>query len=163
MPRPSATPSARPGMGAVPHPGGVTFRVWAPNATAVAVHGTFDDWAADGEPLAAEEGGTWSADVPGAGDGDEYRFIVRNGDQTLSWIDPRARRLTSSVGNAIVYDATTFDWGANHFDTPHWDDLVIYELHVGTFSEGMQGQPGTLDGVRRRLPYLRCWAWAPSS
>src|SRR5690606_38938496 len=32
---------------------------------------------------------------------------------------------------------------------------VIYELHVGTFSEGMHGQPGTLDGVRRRLPYLR--------
>jgi 1,4-alpha-glucan branching enzyme len=142
-------------MGAIPHADGVTFRVWAPHASSVAVHGTFDDWAPDGEPLAAEEGGTWSADIPGAKAGDEYRFLVRNGDRTMSRIDPRARRLTNSVGNAIVYDAAAFDWGDHAFKTPHWDDLVIYELHVGTFSEGMHGQPGTLDGVRRRLPYLR--------
>jgi 1,4-alpha-glucan branching enzyme len=142
-------------MGAVPYDGGVTFRVWAPHADAVSVHGTFDDWLAQGEPLAPEEGGTWSVDVPGAKAGDEYRFLVRNGDQVLSRIDPRARRLTNSVGNAIVYDPRAFDWGDHHFDTPHWDDLVIYELHVGTFSEGMHGRPGTLEGVRRRLPYLR--------
>jgi 1,4-alpha-glucan branching enzyme len=155
MSRTSLRPSARPGMGAIPYDGGVLFRVWAPNASAVAVHGTFDGWAPDGEPLAAEEGGTWSADIPGAGVGDEYRFIIRNGDQILSRIDPRARRLTNSVGNAIVYDPDGFDWADHHFDTPHWDDLVIYELHVGTFSPGMHGRPGTLDGVRRRLPYLR--------
>ncbi len=41
------------------------------------------------------------------------------------------------------------------FQQPHWNDLVIYELHVGTFSQGMHGQPGTLEGVRRRLHYLR--------
>ncbi len=66
-------------MGAVPYEGGVTFRVWAPNATAVAVHGTFDDWSVDGQPLAAEDGGTWSADVAGAEVDDEYRFVIRNG------------------------------------------------------------------------------------
>ncbi|MBX3029880.1 MAG: alpha amylase C-terminal domain-containing protein [Chloroflexi bacterium] len=142
-------------MGAIPVEGGVTFRVWAPHATAVAVHGTFDEWAADGIPMAAEEGGTWSADVPGAAPGDEYRFLIDTGTERLSRIDPRARRLTTSVGNAIVYDAAAFDWGDQHFDPPHWDDLVIYELHVGTFSPGMHGRPGTLDGVRRRLPYLR--------
>jgi 1,4-alpha-glucan branching enzyme len=142
-------------MGATPYPGGVTFRVWAPNASAVSVYGTFDDWDAAGEPLALEEGGTWSADIAAARAGDEYRFLVRSGDQLLSRIDPRARRMTNSVGNGIVYDPTAFDWGDHHFDTPHWDDLVIYELHVGTFSEGMHGEPGTLDGVRRRLPYLR--------
>ncbi|MET0771666.1 MAG: alpha-amylase family glycosyl hydrolase [Candidatus Limnocylindrales bacterium] len=148
-------PSTRPGMGAIPFAGGVTFRVWAPHATGVSVHGTFDDWAPDGEPMASEEGGTWSADVAGAKSGDEYKFLVRNGDRVLSRIDPRARSLTNSVGNGIVYDPAAFDWGDHDFDTPHWDDLVIYELHVGTFSEGMHGRPGDLDGVRRRLPYLR--------
>ncbi len=142
-------------MGAIPYPGGVTFRVWAPNASAVSVHGTFDDWSAAGEPLAPEEGGTWSVDVSGAKAGDEYRFLVRSGERLLSRIDPRARRLTNSVGNAIVYDPAAFDWGDHHFHTPHWDDLVIYELHVGTFSEGMHGRPGTLEGVRQRLAYLR--------
>ena len=87
-------------MGAIPYAGGVTFRVWAPNATALSVHGSFDDWDQVGEPLAAEEGGTWSADISGVKAGDEYRFIVRNGDEVLSRIDPRARRLTNSVGNA---------------------------------------------------------------
>ena len=142
-------------MGAWPYEGGVTFRVWAPNATAVSVTGTFDEWDPTRHPLAPEEGGTWSADVPGAKDGDEYRFLVRNGDREMWRIDPRARRLTNSVGNGIVYDPQGFDWGDQEFQQPHWNDLVIYELHVGTFSQGMHGRPGTLDGVRTRLPYLR--------
>src|SRR4051794_12774413 len=83
--------SRRPGMGAWPYDGGVTFRVWAPNATAVAVTGTFDDWDATRHPLVAEEGGTWSVDVAGARDGDEYRFLVSNGDREMWRIDPRAR------------------------------------------------------------------------
>ncbi len=154
-PSSSPSPSRLPGIGAWPYAGGVTFRVWAPNATSVSVTGTFDDWDATRHPLAAEDRGTWSVDVPGAADGDEYRFLVRNGDREMWRIDPRARRLTNSVGNAIVYDPGRFDWAGQEFGQPHWNDLVIYELHVGTFSEGMHGRPGTLEGVRRRLPYLR--------
>jgi 1,4-alpha-glucan branching enzyme len=142
-------------MGAVLFPGGTTFRVWAPNADAVAVHGTFDDWASDGTPMAREEGGHWSVDVPGAVAGHEYRFLVRHGDQVLSRLDPRARQLTSSVGNAVVVDPDAFDWGDQDFHPPAWNDLVILELHVGTFTEGIHGRPGTLDGVRRRLGHLR--------
>jgi 1,4-alpha-glucan branching enzyme len=153
MPEPRA--SVRPGMGAVPFEGGVMFRVWAPHAEAVSVTGTFCGWDAAGHPLAAEDGGTWSADVTGAKPGDEYRFSVRSGGEELSRIDPRARQLTDSVGNAVVHDPAAFDWGTGEFVSPAWNDLVIYELHVGTFSEGMHGQPGTLDGVRRRLEYLR--------
>jgi 1,4-alpha-glucan branching enzyme len=154
-PPPATIPSLRSGIGAWPYDGGVTFRVWAPNATTVGVAGTFDDWDATKHPLAPEAGGTWSADVSGARNGDEYRFLIRNGDREMWRIDPRARRLTTSVGNAIVYDPAAFDWGDQTFHQPHWNDLVIYELHVGTFSQGMHGRPGTLQGVRKRLPYLR--------
>jgi 1,4-alpha-glucan branching enzyme len=138
----------------MPYDGGVTFRVWAPNADTVAVTGTFDDWDTIGHPLAREDGGYWSGDVADASPGDEYRFFLRRGRQQLWRIDPRARRLTSSVGNGIVYDPTAFDWGDQAFHTPAWNDLVVYELHVGTFTSGMHGHPGTLDGVRRRLGYL---------
>lgn len=148
-------PSLRPGMGAIPFDGGVTFRVWAPNAESVAVTGTFDDWMAGGTPLAPDGPGHWSADVPGATSGDEYRFLICREGVERSRLDPRARRLTNSVGNAIVTDPGSFDWGDATFDPPPWNDLVIYELHVGTFSEGVHGRPGTLDGVRRRLGYLR--------
>ncbi len=91
--------STRAGMGAIPFDGGVTFRVWAPHAEAVSVVGPFNDWDPARDPLAAEDGGTWSLDVAGAADGDEYRFSIRTPEGVLSRIDPRARRLTSSVGN----------------------------------------------------------------
>jgi 1,4-alpha-glucan branching enzyme len=147
--------STRAGMGAIPFAGGVTFRVWAPHADAVSVVGSFNDWDPARDRMTAEDGATWSVDVAGAAEGDEYRFSIRTGDRELSRIDPRARRLTSSVGNAIVYGAAGFDWGNAGFRTPDWNDLVIYELHVGTFSPGPLGRPGTLDGVRGRLEYLR--------
>ena len=144
-------------MGAIPHDTSTMFRVWAPHATSISVVGTFNDWDPARDPLARDDRGraeTWSADV-GAGPGDEYRFVLQTPDGDRNRIDPRARRLTNSVGNGVVYDAVAFDWGDAEFHQPPWNDLVIYELHVGTFSEGMHGRPGTLDGVRRRLPYLR--------
>ncbi len=145
-------------MGALPHNGGMTFRVWAPHATAVAVVGTFNDWDAARHPLARDADGaaeTWSTEVADARPGDEYRFVLQTPAGERNRIDPRARRLTNSVGNAIAYDPAAFAWGDAEFHQPPWNDLVIYELHVGTFSEGAHGRPGTLDGVRRRLPYLR--------
>src|SRR6185312_15321137 len=63
---PGPTPSAREGMGARPYDGGVSFRVWAPHAEAVAVAGSFNGFSDDANPLAREEGGAWSADVAGA-------------------------------------------------------------------------------------------------
>ena len=59
--------SARPGIGATPFftpvPAGTTFRVWAPNATAVRVAGTFNAWNATSHPLVSEGNGYWSLDV----------------------------------------------------------------------------------------------------
>ncbi len=150
-----AVPIRDPGSGSPP---GTTFRVWAPHATSVAVVGAFNDWDATRDPLGRDDGGaaeTWSADVSTAHPGDEYRFVLETPAGTFNKLDPRARRLTNSVGNAMVYDAAAFDWGDAEFHQPPWNDLVIYELHVGTFGEGVRGQPGTLDGVRRRLRYLR--------
>jgi 1,4-alpha-glucan branching enzyme len=153
-------------MGAVPHAGGTTFRVWAPHATAVAVVGTFNGWDAAAHPLARDDRGhaeTWSVEVVDAHPGDEYRFVLQTPAGERNRIDPRARRLTNSVGNGIVYDPAAFDWGDAEFHQPPWNDLVVYELHVGTFGEGLHGQPGTLDGVGRRLRYLQELGWERSS
>jgi 1,4-alpha-glucan branching enzyme len=150
-------PSRRAGMGSIPYAGGTTFRVWAPHAQAVFVTGTFDGWAMDATPLAPDgdgTGGTWSADVPGAGPGDEYRFTIRTADEALLRMDPYARQVTSSVGNSVVYDPAAFDWGDDQYRAPGWDDLVIYEMHVGTFA-ATGDRAGTFDSARRRLAYLR--------
>ena len=145
-------------MGAVPSSVGTTFRVWAPHADGVSVVGSFNGWDSSCDLLSRDDDGaadTWSLDVPAARPGDEYRFVVKTTGGERSRIDPRARRLTNSVGNAVIHDPDSFAWGAGEFHQPPWNDLVIYELHVGTFGEGTRGRPGTLDGVRRRLPYLR--------
>jgi 1,4-alpha-glucan branching enzyme len=143
-------------MGAIPHRTGTSFRVWAPHAEAVFVTGTFDGWAGDRTFLARDgdgSSGTWSADVPGVKPGAEYRFTIRTADGDLSRMDPYARHVTNSIGNSIVYDPAGFDWGDEDFRMPAWDDLVIYEMHVGTFgASGDRG--GTFDGARRRLSYL---------
>ena len=143
-------------MGAIPHPGGTSFRVWAPHATAVFVTGTFDDWAGDKVELVRDDDGsadTWSADVDGVTPGAEYQFTIRTTDGDLSRIDPYARQVTNSVGNGIVYDADAFDWGDDPVAMPSWDDLVIYEMHVGTFAPSGE-RAGTFDEARRRLRYL---------
>lgn len=144
-------------MGAVPYPGGATFRVWAPHADEVFVTGTFDDWGGTRTPLARDGDGTtgtWSTDVPGVEPGTEYRFTIRTSQGDRSRLDPYARQVTSSVGNAVVYDPDAFDWTGDDFRTPTWDDLVIYELHVGTFAAGPDHR-GDFDRAARRLPYLR--------
>lgn len=144
-------------MGAIPFDGGTTFRVWAPHAHAVFVTGTFDGWAQDETPLARDgdgSSGSWSADVPDVGPGTEYRFTIRTPDGDLSRLDPYARQVTNSIGNAVVYDPHGFDWGESAFEMPAWNDLVIYEMHIGTF--GAQGdQRGDFDGAIGRLPHLR--------
>jgi 1,4-alpha-glucan branching enzyme len=143
-------------MGALPHDGGTTFRVWAPHAQAVFVTGSFDGWAGDRHRMERDEGSadTWSADVDGVAPGAEYRFTIRTPTGDLSRVDPYARQVTNSVGNAVVYDHAAFDWGAHAFQMPDRDDLVIYELHVGTFAARDEHR-GDFDRAIRRLPYLR--------
>ena len=68
-------------MGTILYPGGVAFRVWAPFASSVFAAGTFNQWSATANPFASEGNGYWSVEVPGAKIGDEYQFVIRNGDQ----------------------------------------------------------------------------------
>ncbi|MET0646017.1 MAG: alpha-amylase family glycosyl hydrolase [Pyrinomonadaceae bacterium] len=150
-----ATPSSRPDMGAIPYDTGVTFRVWAPNADGVSVAGQFNQWDAHADALGREAGGYWSGDVEGARAGQQYRFVVfRAGQEPLWKIDPYAREVTSSSGNAIVTD-TGFDWGPGEFSAPAWHEMVVYQMHIGTFLDDPGGKPGVFDAVITRLPYLR--------
>ncbi|MCB9865748.1 MAG: alpha amylase C-terminal domain-containing protein [Phycisphaerales bacterium] len=143
-------PSARSGLGAIKYTGGAAFRVWAPNATSVSVAGDFNSWSTTANPLAADpSGGTWSVDVDGVAYDDEYQFVI-NG--SLWRIDPHATRVTNSVGNGIVYDGS-YTFGS--FTTPGWHDMVIYEMHVGTFNDTAGGNPGTWQTAISKLDHLQ--------
>ena len=91
-------------MGAVPFADGVTFRVWAPFASAVMVAGNFTGWEAHPMSLTAENYGYWSTDVPMAKLGDQYKFVINSpfSAAPLWKNDPYARSMTNSAGNSII-------------------------------------------------------------
>lgn len=146
--------SKLPGMGAIVHSCGTDFRVWAPNASAMHVTGTFNDWADPGLPLAQEGGGIWSGRAEGVEEGEEYKFRITAGEKVFLKIDPRARMIDPDSHNGVIY-RDTFDWEGVEWETPILNELVVYELHVGTFGCGKRGGVGTFGEVIRRLPYLK--------
>lgn len=157
MTSPSTDHAVQTGMGVVVGATGVTFRVWAPHASQVFVTGSFNNWSEDASPLHQVENGCWSAVVPSAKTGDEYRYLLHGPGGVQSRIDPRARQVTNSAGNGVIYDPGWFDWGNDGFQTASGNELVIYELHVGTFNVTQAGQPGTFDSAIEKLPFL-CFA-----
>jgi maltooligosyltrehalose trehalohydrolase len=126
-------------FGAVPVEGGLTrFRVWGPKARAVALRTGGRD-----HPLERAEEDVWGAvlDVPAGAD---YLYVV---DEERAWPDPCSRFQPEGVrGPSRVVDPASFRWSDGGWKGVALGELVIYELHVGTFSE-----EGTFDGA---IPYL---------
>ncbi|WP_428561752.1 MAG: alpha-amylase family glycosyl hydrolase [Solidesulfovibrio sp. DCME] len=143
-------PSQRQGMGTMLGNGGAGFRVWAPFAQSVSVVGTFNAWDEAAAPLAHEGNGYWSTDVDKVSVGDAYMFVIRHGDTVLRKKNPYASQVSHSAGVAVVHDPA-FDWGGDDFVMPPWNELVIYELHTGTFNDVSPSGPGTLDSIIGKL------------
>ena len=150
--------SSRSGIGAIPYADaggtGVTFRTWAPNATTVVVKGGFNGWGSTALAKDLPSGtwnGYWSVDISRAKAGDEYKFVV-NGTYKK---DPRGRRVVNSAGNSIVYNPATFNWGdSTNFSRPWRNDLVIYQMHVGTYN-AESWLPSTFDQCIEKIPYIK--------
>jgi 1,4-alpha-glucan branching enzyme len=142
------------GMGSLVTEKGVSFRVWAPNAKLVSIVGSFNDRNNQAHPMENEGEGYWYGEIAGAKAGDEYRFFLKNGDFEVTRIDPYAREVTNSVGNAVVCDRN-FNWADDHFQLPPINELAVYEMHVGTFGAGKSGRVGTFQAAAEKLDYLQ--------
>jgi maltooligosyltrehalose trehalohydrolase len=129
-------------LGASPQPDGTTeFRVWAPRPQRVAVRLRGEDHAAN------EEGyGVYAARLP-SGAGERYEIVL---DGT-AWPDPASRHQPDGLrGPSAVVDPGSFAWSDRDWRGVALEDLVIYELHVGTFTDD-----GTFDAVIPHLAALR--------
>jgi maltooligosyltrehalose trehalohydrolase len=121
---------------------GAGFRVWAPRARQIAVR-------ADGRdhPLAPAGGGWFEGLLPGARDGTRYALVLEDGRVRP---DPASRRQPDGVHAASqLFDAGRHAWRDAAWKGLPREELVFYEVHVGTFTE-----EGTLDGAAARLPDL---------
>lgn len=144
---------------------GITFRVWAPNALAMAVAGDFSAWSSATNQMVKEAGtpwnGVWTATVAAARPGQAYKFHITPSSGSPVWKkDPRARQVrTQSDGKqaSVIYDKDAFDWAGDSFEPPWPNDIVMYEMHIGTFYDPKpgDGEPATFDDAIRRLDYLQ--------
>lgn len=123
--------------------GGVSFRLWAPSVEAVSVR--LDE--AYELPMLTASTGWYELTVPTASAGSRYQFRLPGG---LLVPDPASRFNPEGVhGPCEVIDPTDFDWPEDDWRGRPWEDAVIYELHVGSFTPA-----GSFVGVIERLDHL---------
>ena len=81
---------------------GVFFAVWAPNARAVHVIGSFNGWNEEQYPMnKINEGGIWTLFIPGLGEGDLYKYCITTKNGTKKYkADPYANWAELRPGTA---------------------------------------------------------------
>jgi maltooligosyltrehalose trehalohydrolase len=136
MPTASAGPKPQqirwtPSFGAIPRSDGVEFRVWAPRARQVDV--LFEqDGRRLSQPLDAQDG-VFAAFIPRLSAGARYGFRLDDSGTVLP--DPAARSLPDGPhGWSAVVDPSSFEWSDDKWTGVDPGALIIYELHVGTFT-----------------------------
>jgi 1,4-alpha-glucan branching enzyme len=142
-------------------PGGASFRFWAPRALAVYLNGIFGDQVYDQQTedrlLKKDASGYWTGFQTGAQDGDRYCFWVQGEGSSGYKRDPYARELApdgfpDSFG--ILREANSFPWHDDGFVTPDFSDMIVYQLHVGTYAIRNVGVCANFLDVARKVPYL---------
>ncbi len=140
-------------LGCVKVEKGFRFSVWAPNAESVSVVGDFNGWDRSQTPCVRDAHGNWTTSVSEAMVGQGYKFSIGFNGEVVDRIDPRARQVTNSVGHGIIV-SDEFDWQDDVFQMPAWNEMIIYEMHIGTF-HAKDGKPGTFDTAIEKLPFLK--------
>lgn len=152
------------GANVVADKSGVTFRCWAPRAKAVSLRGDFTGWTdgwATPPPQSARlfrHGDYWVGFVPGARDGDKYKFWVEGHGSTGWKRDPYARELTRNWPNSdcVVRDPDRYQWHDHDYRPPAFNDLIIYQLHVGVFyGPNRERRVATFFDLLSKLDYLK--------
>lgn len=152
--------STQAGMGARFFGAGTGFRVWAPFAQSISVAGEFNSWSKVNDPLSSEGNGYWSTDVAGATVGQAYKYVLVDAYGNERWRnDPYARELTPFLENTLIHDSEiggpNFNWSGDNFQMPSWNELIIYEMHIGTFHPSSITSTSKFAEAAAQLPYLR--------
>ena len=110
--------------------GDAVFKVWGAGASSASVAGVFNSWSSSADSM-NKSGDYFTARVESVNLEDKYKYVF---DDTTWKPDARARRVDpSNDWNSYVLDARTYHWGDQDFEVPDFEDMIIYQLHVGTF------------------------------
>jgi len=149
--------------------GGATFRAWAPLAAAVYLNGTFGGTPRAGQTddllLAKDANGYWTGFVDAANEGDLYRFWVVGpttgpgspGSKGYKR-DPYARELATAASfpncSCLIRSTTAYPWHDSRFVTPDFSNMIIYQLHIGTYDPDTPEVASTFLDVIAKIRYL---------
>ena len=117
--------------------------VWAPQAKSVLLHAYAPNIQL---PLTAQAYGYWYAESNRLQAGQQYRIAIDENE----YPDPVSRSQPEGVHGPSAIVDLQFDWTDEDYHPPSLRDLIIYELHVGTFTPNRD-----FEGVIERLPYLK--------
>lgn len=123
---------------------GVRFRVWAPYSNGVALKIYDLDITV---PMNSQPRDWYEVEIEGAQAGMRYRYVLEDGTEVP---DPVSRFQPEDVhGPSEIIDPHQFEWTDIGWPGRPWEEQIIYELHVGTFT-----REGTFRGVIDKLDYL---------
>lgn len=119
------------------------FSVWAPFRESI--HVLINEKRK--EKLELKAHGYWEAEISGVKAGDRYQFEL---DEHITRPDPASLSQPDGVhGASCIVDHRDFTWSDDGWKGIPMQQMIIYELHVGTFSH-----EGTFEGVAKKLDYL---------
>ena len=151
----------------LPNGYGATFKVWAPAARQLDLFWQFEQDGAgawvhqQAGRLARLEGGVWAGFVPGLTAGDRYMFHVTGPEGGTMGMkrDPYARDLSDDPMwpecHCLLHDPTLFPWHDGNWRPPPFHELVIYQLHIGTWKIRSGQYHGNFLDIVEMLPYLK--------
>ncbi|WFU12411.1 malto-oligosyltrehalose trehalohydrolase (plasmid) [Rhizobium sp. CB3090] len=120
----------------------VIFRLWAPLRDRLKVSIEGQEW-----EMRPQQDGWHVAEVAEARPGDLYKFILPDGTEVP---DPASRFQPNDVHGASELIDHAFEWRVQHWRGRPWEEIVIYELHVGAFTEA-----GTFLSAIEKLDHLQ--------
>lgn len=122
----------------------VTFSIWAPLKNDIKIRLLDNN---KQFTLKKDNLGNFKGIIENISPGTYYKIIIDNNDEL-----PDIYSLSQPEGvhgpSEIIDES--FEWTDYHYKSPFLEDYIIYELHVGTFSE-----EGTFAGVVDKLSYLK--------
>ena len=122
--------------------GEVRFRLWAPGQEQVALRLNGSE-----TPMTRDADGWFELLAVGVSAGSEYSYVLADG---TALPDPASRGQKDDVnGPSLVIDPTSYEWRNAEWRGRPWEEAVIYEMHVGTFTE-----EGTFRAAIEKLPHL---------
>ena len=121
-----------------------SFTVWAPFKKKVEV--LLEDTGIR-YPMIQLDYGYWKTDLPDVQEGTRYSFIL---DEEKKFPDPASRQQPQGVHGPSSVVGDSFPWTDQLWTGLSLGEMIIYELHVGTFTS-----TSDFEGVLAKLPYLK--------